>query len=584
MMMQYAKEITLNYGGKVIKDCVLTVPSSFTQHERAAMYAAANIADLRVLSLIEENTAAALNYGIDRVFEEPHTVLYYNMGANSLQVSIVRYSSYVVKEAGKNKTIGQFEVVGKAWDSSLGLSFIDVKLAELLADRFNALWAKKKSYNGEDIRNFVRPMTRLRSEAVKIKEVLSANNEYPIKTEQLHADIDLITKVTRAELEEASKELLDKITTPITEALEMASLKLEDVQAVELLGGGVRMPYVKKLLKEYFDVAKLELGQHLNGDEAMGLGAAFRAANISTAFRVRKVGLQDISSFGVSLKLETLSSKSGGFFGGLFGGGGDKKADGPPEWIKQTSLYPRLSAVPSKAKTVAFNYDKDILCKIEYDDDAEKSLPQGASKLLAVYNITGVADFAKETESKGLGQPKVHLSFTLDSSGVVSLNKAEASVELPPEEPTEEEKKAAEAEAAEAEKTAAKEEDDAAASSNGENSTDTDVNKTDTKEKSKKKEKKEKKKKVEKKDTLLRRTLNINDNPSIISPPSWSEEELDESIEKLAQLDYEDKQRKAKEAALNELEGYVYKVKNRMMDDEAELAKVSTEEQRTTLP
>ena len=375
MMMQYAKEITLNYGGKVIKDCVLTVPSSFSQHERAAMYAAANIADLRVLSLIEENTAAALNYGIDRVFEEPHTVLYYNMGANSLQVSIVRYSSYVVKEAGKNKTIGQFEVVGKAWDSSLGLSFIDVKLAELLADRFNALWAKKKNYKGEDIRDFVRPMTRLRSEAVKIKEVLSANNEYPIKTEQLHADIDLITKVTRSELEEASKDLLDKATAPITQALEMANLKLEDIQAVELLGGGVRMPYVKKLLKEFFEPSKLELGQHLNGDEAMALGAAFRAANISTAFRVRKVGIQDISSFGVSLKLETLASKPGGFFGGLFGGGADKKSEDAPEWSKQTPLYPRLSSIPSKTKTVAFNYDKDILCKIEYDDD--QPLPEG---------------------------------------------------------------------------------------------------------------------------------------------------------------------------------------------------------------
>merc|ERR1711988_605149 len=422
-------------------------------------------------SLIEENTAAALHYGIDRVFEEPHHVMYYNLGANSLQVTVVKYSSYTIKEAGKNKTIGQFEVVGKAWDSDIGLSFIDVKLAEILADRFNALWAKKKSYKGEDIRDFVRPMTRLRTEAVKIKEVLSANNEYPIKTEQLHADIDLITKVTRAELEEASKELLDKITIPVTEALEMASLKLEDVQAVELLGGGVRMPYVKKLLKEYFDAAKLELGQHLNGDEAMGLGAAFRAANISTAFRVRKVGLQDISSFGVSLKLETLSSKPGGFFGGLFGGGADKKSEDAPEWSKQTPLYPRLSSIPSKTKTVAFNYDKDILCKIEYDDD--QPLPEGTSKLLAVYNISGVADFAKEAESKGLGQPKVHLSFTLDSSGVVSLDKAEASVELPPEEPTEEEKKAAEAEAAEAEKAAAEESD-------GDSSTDTEGNKTDT--------------------------------------------------------------------------------------------------------
>lgn len=98
MFMQYAKDTTQHFGGKVIKDCVVTVPSSFTQHERKAMYTAAEIADLRILTLIEENTAAALHYGIDRVFESPTTVLYYNMGASSVQVTIVTYSSYVVKE------------------------------------------------------------------------------------------------------------------------------------------------------------------------------------------------------------------------------------------------------------------------------------------------------------------------------------------------------------------------------------------------------------------------------------------------------------------------------------------------------
>ena len=82
----------------------MTVPSSFTQHERKAMFTAAEIADLRILTLIEENTAAALHYGIDRVFESPTTVLYYNMGASSVQVTIVTYSSYVVKEGNGNNS------------------------------------------------------------------------------------------------------------------------------------------------------------------------------------------------------------------------------------------------------------------------------------------------------------------------------------------------------------------------------------------------------------------------------------------------------------------------------------------------
>lgn len=317
MMMQHAKDMTLNYGGKIIKDCVLTVPSSFTQHERAALYAAADIADLRVLTLIEENTAAALHYGIDGNFEQPHTVLFYNMGANSVQVSIVTYSSYNVKEAGKNKTINQFEVIGKAWDTSLGGFAFDVKLAEMLADRFNVNWNKKKGGEGKNLRDFPRPMTRLRVEATKVKEVLSANNEIPVKAEQLHADVDLNTKVTRADLEEACADLFARITIPIQSALDMANISLAEVNAVEMLGGGVRMPKVKKILEEFFKPAKLELGQHINGDEAMALGAAFRAANLSTAFRVRKVGMADLSSFGVSVKLETLPVKEG-FFGGLF--------------------------------------------------------------------------------------------------------------------------------------------------------------------------------------------------------------------------------------------------------------------------
>jgi hypoxia up-regulated 1 len=164
------------------------------------------------------------------------------------------------------------------------------------------------------------------------------------------------------------------------------------VHSVELLGGGVRMPRVKKILDDYFKAAKLELGQHMNGDEAMAMGAAFRAANLSTAFRVRKVGVQDMSSFGVSVRLETLpegEEKKGGLFGGLLGGKkGDKKGDkDEEEWVKHTTVFPAKSAVPSKPKTVAFNYDKDILCKIEYDDESSPLLPAGTAKTLGVFNI-----------------------------------------------------------------------------------------------------------------------------------------------------------------------------------------------------
>jgi len=128
----------------------------------------------------------------------------------------VTYSSYTVKEGGKNKTIGQFEVIGKGWDSALGGFNFDLRLVDLLASRFNEAWNKKASGKGQDLRAHLRPMTRLRVEAVKIKEVLSANTEIPVKAEQLHADTDLNTKVTRNDLETACEDLYAKLTIPVS--------------------------------------------------------------------------------------------------------------------------------------------------------------------------------------------------------------------------------------------------------------------------------------------------------------------------------------------------------------------------------
>eukprot|EP01042_Synura_sphagnicola_P025886 gene25886-33296_t len=154
------------------------------------------------------------------------------MGAGSVQVSIVHYSSFTGKEGGKNKTIGQFEIVGKAWDSSVGSFQFDLRLADMLAKRFNDVWQKKNSGKGKDVRDFIRPMTRLRLEANKVKEVLSANAEFPIRAEQLHADVDLVTKVTRADFEEACDDLFARLTAPIETALRMANLTVQDINVV----------------------------------------------------------------------------------------------------------------------------------------------------------------------------------------------------------------------------------------------------------------------------------------------------------------------------------------------------------------
>ena len=218
--------------------------------------------------------------------------------------------------------------------------------------------------------------------------------------------------MTRSEFEAACEDLFARITAPIDLALARANLTLKDISAVELLGGGVRMPRVKKIIDGYFSTAKVEVGQHLNGDEAMAMGAAFRAANLSTAFRVRKVGATDISSFAINVRMETLPSSSskqsssssgggGGLFGGLFAAKKEPTAttaattaNGQGEegasWGKFTALYPAGSYLPSKMKTVAFQYHEDVSCSIEYSpDDEDHPIPEGTSSVIAVYNVTG---------------------------------------------------------------------------------------------------------------------------------------------------------------------------------------------------
>jgi hypoxia up-regulated 1 len=627
MMMQHARDMTRAFGGTEIRDCVMTVPSFFSQHERNALYTAASIADFNVLSLIEENTAAALNFGMDRNFDEPTTVLFYNMGASSVQVSIVTFSSSTVKESGsKNKTVSQFEIVGKAWDSHLGGFSFDVKLAELLAERFNEAWVKKASKKGTiavnaadyDVRKFSRPMARLRLEALKLKEVLSGNMEFPVKIEQLHADVDLITKVSRSDFEEHCGDLWTRLTAAVDGALEMADMTLANVSAVELIGGAVRMPKVKSTLDTFFRAADLELGQHLNGDEAMALGAALRGANLSTAFRVRKVGMVDTSSFSVVLNLADAAEQPeppSGILGSVMNMFSDSEekdkkatADASAEptsvWTKHAALFPRRSPVPSKVKTVTFAHDKDIVCRLEYDatDETSSLLPPSDSRLIALYNITGIAQFAHDNAAKGIvGTPKVSLSFLLDGSGLVSLSKAEITMELAVEPeasvitPPEEEVAAEVAETAEAEAAeAAAESADAAAEPAAEGA-DAEAEEAATltpeekkaarKEKDREKAaaKKALKKDKKDKDRLLKRALKISYDFSAPSPPQYTNDMVMHSRSRLIRLDDIDRSRRAQEAALNSLEGYMLAVKNRLLDEADELSAVSTEESRAAV-
>ena len=416
MVLHYAEEFTHQYGKEKghtygdITDCVLTVPSFATQSERQALLDAAELGGFKVLGLIDENTASAVNFGMDKTFEDPKIYLFYNLGGSSLQVSVIKFHYYEVPESKyskKMKKIGSIEVLGKGWDATLGGLAYDNRLVDYMADHFNREWRHARGHT-KDIRDVPRALTKIRIQANKVKHVLSANQEIPIHLDSLYDDMTLSMHISRSQFEELCEDLTKRATDPIINALASANVTLDEVDVVELIGGGMRVPKVQSSLKSV--LGDKELGMHINSDESMALGASFYGANISSAFRVRQVGLVDINPFPIGISLETLEE-----------GGKDEEA-----WEKKATIFKANSKIGVK-KTIAFTQDQDVHCSLDYAD--ADLLPEGAKKELQRYKISGVAAFAKEMEEKGLGKPKVSLQFELSNSGTTSLVKAEAVVE-----------------------------------------------------------------------------------------------------------------------------------------------------------
>merc|ERR1711862_460885 len=179
----------------------------------------------------------------------------------------------------------------------------------------------------------------------------------------------------------------------------------------------------------------MELGMHINADESMALGASFHGANVSTAFRVRHVGLTDINPFPITITVKDLAvEEEEETKGGFFGGGKKKKKDedkadddGKDEsWGKHATIFKSSGRLGVK-KTIAFTHDRDVHCALDYEDTED--IPTGTNLAIEQYNISGVSEFAAEMEEKGLGKPKVSLQFELSLSGITRLIKAEAAVE-----------------------------------------------------------------------------------------------------------------------------------------------------------
>ena len=245
MILKYGRTLAEKQAGGRVVDCVLTVPSYYNQEQRRQLYYAGEMAGLNVVQMVHENVAAATFYGIDRLDEEkPLNVLFYNMGGKDTEVTVARYSTMT---DAKNKTHEHVEILGEAYDETLGGQEWDHVLFKILADAFNAL---PERAGKADVRGDPRAVKRLFKEVVKVKDVLSANKYVDVKVPELLDYVTLKMNLARETFEDASEHLFERVAAPIHAALFQAGLTAADIDQVELLGGGIRIPRVAKILKE----------------------------------------------------------------------------------------------------------------------------------------------------------------------------------------------------------------------------------------------------------------------------------------------------------------------------------------------
>lgn len=212
--------------GGIVRDCVITVPNWFTYDQRLMVRdAAEQLANLNVLQLVHENTAAVVMFAIDNKIEHDtkKTVLFYNMGAMDTEVSLVQFSMFNVTE---KKSSPYAHILAEASDKTLGAKDLDIVIVNILADRFNAL---KERAGKPDVRTNVRAVKRLLKDAVKIKEILSANKASNVKIPELLDYVTLQFQLERTEVDAAASGFFSRVDGPIKAALAEAGMTIADV-------------------------------------------------------------------------------------------------------------------------------------------------------------------------------------------------------------------------------------------------------------------------------------------------------------------------------------------------------------------
>uniref|UniRef100_A0A8C4YT80 Hypoxia up-regulated protein 1 n=1 Tax=Gopherus evgoodei TaxID=1825980 RepID=A0A8C4YT80_9SAUR len=417
MVLNYSRGLAEEFAEQPVKDAVITVPVYFNQAERRAVLHAAQMADLKVLQLINDNTAVALNYGVFRrkdINATVQNIMFYDMGAGNTVCTIVTYQTVKTKDSG---TQPQLQIRGVGFDRTLGGLEMEYRLRDYLVKLFN------KQQPSKDVRQNLRAMAKLLKEANRLKTILSANADHVAQIEGLLDDVDFKAKVSRQEFEDLCSDLFQRVPGPVLQALSSAEMNLDEIDQVILVGGATRVPKVQEVLLKAVD--KDELGKNINADEAAAMGAVYQAAALSKAFKVKPFIVRDAAIFPIQVEFTR-----------------EVEEEDKSKSLKHNKriLFQRMAPYPQR-KVITFNrYTDDFEFCVNYGDLAflsQDDLQAFGSLNLTTVKLRGVGDsFRKhlDYESKGI---KAH--FNMDESGVLSLDRVESVFETVVEDKPEEE-------------------------------------------------------------------------------------------------------------------------------------------------